>query len=129
MPSACSISQLRAICAKTAISTNPMTRFRPGGSHHGDPAPETGLVLVRDRPQQGPDRDHRADAQRRQPEGQPERPDERERGERRECRLDVRIGISAAIRVGTRGLSAGRERRSAAIRAATPTWPFTSVPT
>jgi hypothetical protein len=40
----------------------------------------------------------------------------------------ARIGNSAAISVGTCGLESGHERRSAAILAATPSWPFSKLP-
>jgi hypothetical protein len=40
----------------------------------------------------------------------------------------ARIGNSAAISVGTWGLTAGDERRSAAIRAATPNCPLITLP-
>jgi hypothetical protein len=40
----------------------------------------------------------------------------------------ARIGNSAAISVGTCGLTAGDERRSAAIRAATPSCPLITLP-
>ena len=40
----------------------------------------------------------------------------------------ARIGNSAAISVGTCGLWSGQERRSAAIRAATPSWPLMKLP-
>ena len=41
----------------------------------------------------------------------------------------ARIGNSAAISVGTCGLTSGDERRSAAIRAATPSCPLITLPT
>jgi hypothetical protein len=40
----------------------------------------------------------------------------------------ARIGNSAAISVGTCGLTSGEERRSAAILAATPSCPLTTLP-
>ena len=40
----------------------------------------------------------------------------------------ARIGNSAAISVGTCGLTSGDERRSAAIRAATPSCPLSTPP-
>ncbi|MEA2371786.1 MAG: hypothetical protein QOH12_2180 [Solirubrobacteraceae bacterium] len=40
----------------------------------------------------------------------------------------ARIGNSAAISVGTCGATVGDERRNAAIRAATPSWPLSSPP-
>jgi hypothetical protein len=41
----------------------------------------------------------------------------------------ARIGNSAAISVGTWGATSGEDRRSAAIRAATPSWPLITLPT
>ena len=40
----------------------------------------------------------------------------------------ARIGSSAAISVGTWGATSGEERRSAAMRAATPRWPLITLP-
>jgi hypothetical protein len=40
----------------------------------------------------------------------------------------ARIGNSAAMSVGTCGQASGEERRSAAIRAATPSWPLITLP-
>ena len=40
----------------------------------------------------------------------------------------ARIGTSAAISVGTCGATSGEERRSAAMRAATPSCPLTTLP-
>ncbi len=39
-----------------------------------------------------------------------------------------RIGISAATSVGTCGLTSGEDRRSAVMRAATPSWLLNTLP-
>jgi hypothetical protein len=119
-PTACSSSQLRKICANTATSTKPIR----------------GLPLRRVRTMASPLQSSRPfeRASCRRPalaapitarqmsgshQGSPSGPTRVNDVSAASTASTARIGNSAAISVGTRGLTSGDERRSAAIRAAT----------
>jgi hypothetical protein len=128
-PTAFRKSQLRAICANTAMSTRPSRRLRPSS------------VCMMARPFQRPRPFAIARLRRPVPRpsvaatqttgshhGKPTGPTSvNEVSAARVASTDT-IGSSAAIRAGTRGLSPGAERRRAAIRAATPSWLLSTLP-
>ena len=128
-PTACSSSQLRKICANTASRTKPTTRLPPRrlrstarpfhssrplrSARWRSPAlagPITG------RPMSG---SHH---------GRPSGTTSVNDASAASVASTARIGNSAAISVGTCGLTSGDERRSAAIRAATPSCPLSTLP-
>ena len=129
-PTALRNSQLRAIWAKTAISTRPSRRLRPSS------------VCMMARPLQSPRPFAMARLRRPVPrpsvtvtqitgshQGSPSGPTSVNEVSAASVASTVTIGSSAAIRAGTRGLSPGAERRRAAIRAATPSWLLSTLPT
>ena len=121
MPSACSISQLRAICAKTAISTNPITRLRPSRLRiTAIPRQNPAWCLCETDRSSAPIAIIMPTQSGGSHSGSPSGPTSVKDVSAASVASTVRMGISAAIRAGTRGLSAGAERRNAAMRAATP---------
>jgi hypothetical protein len=125
MPIAFSASQLRAICAPTASSTSTSTRMRPFRLRRTAKPRQSPVVRRRERtlsPATAPAAtatQSTADHQ-----GRPSGPSSVNDVRAARVASMARIGTSAASRAPARGHWVGAVRRSAAIRAATPSCPL-----
>src|SRR5688500_19014454 len=128
-PTAFSRSQLRKICANTATSTNPTTRLPPlrlrstaSPRHSSRPLPSASRrspalsAAITATPTSG---SHH---------GRPSGTTSVNDASAASAASTARIGNSAATSVGTCGATSGDDRRSAAMRAATPRCPFKTPP-
>ena len=129
-PTACSSSQLRRICAKTATQHEarparlPPCRLRSTASPRQSSRPLRSASV----PQPGAERARSPRRDQRQPPRQAERSDQGERRQRGQDRLDREDRELGGDQRRHLRADRGDERRSAAMRAATPSWPFTRLP-
>ncbi len=129
-PTAFSISQLRAICAKTAISTKATSRALPRCERSTDRPLASQRAFAAAMPLNASPTEptattHRIGVHQGSPSGPTSVNDVSAASEA----STKRIGSSAAIRAGTWGVCSGAVRRNAVMRAAVPSWLFRSWPT
>jgi hypothetical protein len=121
---------LRAIWAKTAISTRPTSHVLPRCERSTDSPLRSqrafaAAKLLNASPTEPTATRHTIGVH----QGRPSGPTSVNDVSAASIASTNRIGSSAAISEGTRGVSSGAERRSAAMRAAVPSWLFSSWPT
>ena len=97
-------------------------------AQHGQPAPQLAPLAEREAAQPGPARAIAGIPASGTHQGRPSGPTSVNDVSTASAASTARIGTSAVTSVGTCGATSGEDRRSAAIRAATPRWPLTTLP-